>query len=176
LSSWDSPPTDVEMEEIAPLLTRIQALKWGRRGALSGTSTHGVFRTTSSPTPATPSFQALDLFWIGRFFSSMWRSDGEERCWQAGQSSYVTSQDFIKFWGKFFAFALLEMIGISQRFKTFWVYLKDLLEKYFKLSIIFLKNLLWEKPKIKYYFLAFNQPYASLLAKDSCFTKLLYSI
>jgi hypothetical protein len=31
----------------------------------------------------------------------------------------VTSQDFIKFWGKFFAFILLEMIGISQGFKTF---------------------------------------------------------
>jgi hypothetical protein len=31
----------------------------------------------------------------------------------------VTTQDFIKFWGKFFAFVLLEMIGIPQGFKTF---------------------------------------------------------
>jgi hypothetical protein len=31
----------------------------------------------------------------------------------------VTTQDFIKFWGKIFAFVLLEMIGISQGFKTF---------------------------------------------------------
>jgi hypothetical protein len=31
----------------------------------------------------------------------------------------VTSQDFIKFWGIFFSFVLLEMIGISQGFKTF---------------------------------------------------------
>jgi hypothetical protein len=31
----------------------------------------------------------------------------------------VTSQGFIKFWGKFFAFVLLEMIEISQGFKTF---------------------------------------------------------
>jgi hypothetical protein len=31
----------------------------------------------------------------------------------------VTSQDFINFWGKFFAFVLLEMIGNSQEFKTF---------------------------------------------------------
>jgi hypothetical protein len=31
----------------------------------------------------------------------------------------VTSQDFVKFWGKFFAFVLLEMIEISQGFKTF---------------------------------------------------------
>jgi uncharacterized membrane protein (DUF373 family) len=32
----------------------------------------------------------------------------------------VTTQDFIKFWGKFFfAFVLLEMFEISQGFKTF---------------------------------------------------------
>jgi hypothetical protein len=36
LSSWDSAPTDAEMEAIAPLLTRIQALKGGKGGALSG--------------------------------------------------------------------------------------------------------------------------------------------
>jgi hypothetical protein len=45
--------------------------------------------------------------------------------------------------------------------------LKDLLEKYFKLSIIFLRNLFEKNQRSKYYFLAFNQPYASLLAKDS---------
>jgi hypothetical protein len=31
----------------------------------------------------------------------------------------VTSQDFIKFWGKFFAFVLSALIEISQGFKTF---------------------------------------------------------
>jgi hypothetical protein len=31
----------------------------------------------------------------------------------------VTTQDFINFWGKFFVFVLLEMIEISQGFKTF---------------------------------------------------------
>jgi hypothetical protein len=36
LASWDSPPTDAEMEQIAPLLTRIQALKGGKGGALLG--------------------------------------------------------------------------------------------------------------------------------------------
>jgi hypothetical protein len=36
LASWDSTPTDAEMEEIAPLLARIQALKGGKGGALSG--------------------------------------------------------------------------------------------------------------------------------------------
>jgi hypothetical protein len=36
LVSWDSPPTDAEMEQIAPLQTRIQALKGGKGGALSG--------------------------------------------------------------------------------------------------------------------------------------------
>jgi hypothetical protein len=44
--------------------------------------------------------------------------------------------------------------------------LKDLLEKYFKLSIILLKNLFDKNLKSKYYFsLAFIQPYASLLAE-----------
>jgi hypothetical protein len=36
LASWDLPPTDAEMEQIAPLLTRIQALKGGKGGSLSG--------------------------------------------------------------------------------------------------------------------------------------------
>jgi hypothetical protein len=48
--------------------------------------------------------------------------------------------------------------------------LKALLENYFKLSIIFLRNLFEKNLKSKYYFLASNQLYASLLAKDS-FTK-----
>jgi hypothetical protein len=37
LASWDSPPTEAEMEEIKPLLARIQELKSGSGGALSGT-------------------------------------------------------------------------------------------------------------------------------------------
>jgi hypothetical protein len=48
--------------------------------------------------------------------------------------------------------------------------LKALLENYFKLSIIFWKNLFEKDQKSKYHFLAFIQLYASLLAKD-CFTK-----
>jgi hypothetical protein len=36
LASSDLPPSDAEMEQIAPLLTRIQALKGGKGGALSG--------------------------------------------------------------------------------------------------------------------------------------------
>jgi hypothetical protein len=36
LVSWDSLPTDAEMEQIAPLLTRIQTLKGGKGDALSG--------------------------------------------------------------------------------------------------------------------------------------------
>jgi hypothetical protein len=36
LASWDSPPTDAEMKEVAPLLDRTQALKGGSGGALSG--------------------------------------------------------------------------------------------------------------------------------------------
>jgi hypothetical protein len=37
LSSWDSPPTKAETEDIKPLLARIQSLKSTTRGALSGT-------------------------------------------------------------------------------------------------------------------------------------------
>jgi hypothetical protein len=37
LASWDSPPTKVEMDEIKPLLARIQSLKDASGGALSGT-------------------------------------------------------------------------------------------------------------------------------------------
>jgi hypothetical protein len=39
--------------------------------------------------------------------------------WPEYPSPYlvVTSQDFIKFWGKFFAFVLLEMIGIHRDLK-----------------------------------------------------------
>jgi hypothetical protein len=35
------------------------------------------------------------------------------------KQKHVTTQDFIKFWGKIFAFVLLEMFGNSQGFKTF---------------------------------------------------------
>jgi hypothetical protein len=34
-------------------------------------------------------------------------------------TAVVTTQDFIKFWGKFFCLVLLEMIEFSQGFKTF---------------------------------------------------------
>jgi hypothetical protein len=37
LSSWDSPPTEYEVEELKPLLSRIQSLKSLNGGALSGT-------------------------------------------------------------------------------------------------------------------------------------------
>jgi hypothetical protein len=43
LASCDSPPTEAEMEEIKPLLARIQALKSGRGGALSGTQLMAFF-------------------------------------------------------------------------------------------------------------------------------------
>jgi hypothetical protein len=36
LASWDSPPSDSEMEQVTPLLNRIQTLKGGKGGALSG--------------------------------------------------------------------------------------------------------------------------------------------
>jgi hypothetical protein len=43
LALWDSPPTEAEMEEMKPLLARIQALKSGRGGALSGTQLMAFF-------------------------------------------------------------------------------------------------------------------------------------
>jgi hypothetical protein len=43
LASWDSPPTEAEMEEIKPLLACIQELKSSRGGALSGTQLMAFF-------------------------------------------------------------------------------------------------------------------------------------
>jgi hypothetical protein len=43
LASWDLPPTEAEMEEIKPLLARIQAPKSGRGGALLGTQLMAFF-------------------------------------------------------------------------------------------------------------------------------------
>jgi hypothetical protein len=36
LASWDALPSDAEIEQVLPLLSRIQALKGGKGGALSG--------------------------------------------------------------------------------------------------------------------------------------------
>jgi hypothetical protein len=36
LASWDAFPSDAEIEQVLPLLSRIQALKGGKGGALSG--------------------------------------------------------------------------------------------------------------------------------------------
>jgi hypothetical protein len=43
LTSWDSPPTEAEKENIKPLLARIQALKSASGGALSGTQLMSFF-------------------------------------------------------------------------------------------------------------------------------------
>jgi hypothetical protein len=43
LALWDSPPNDAKMEEIKPLLVRIQELKGGRGGALLGTQLMAFF-------------------------------------------------------------------------------------------------------------------------------------
>jgi hypothetical protein len=37
LTSWDSPPTEAEVEDIKPLMTRIQSLKSATGGGLTGT-------------------------------------------------------------------------------------------------------------------------------------------
>jgi hypothetical protein len=41
---------------------------------------------------------------------------------------HVTSQDFIKFWGKFFAFVLLVLIENSQGCKTFELFKSSILK------------------------------------------------
>jgi hypothetical protein len=71
LASWDSPPTEAEMEEIKPLQAHIQELKSGRGGALSGTQLMAFFFAMSSSTPAASSLQIVDIFWLGRSFSSI---------------------------------------------------------------------------------------------------------
>jgi hypothetical protein len=43
LASWDSPPTEAEMEDVKPLLTRIQALKSDDGDALTGTQIMAFF-------------------------------------------------------------------------------------------------------------------------------------
>jgi hypothetical protein len=43
LSSWDSPPTEAEMEDIKPLLARIQTLKSSSGGVLLGTQLMAFF-------------------------------------------------------------------------------------------------------------------------------------
>jgi hypothetical protein len=43
LASWDSPPTEAEMEDVKPLLARIQALKSDDGGSLSGTQLMAFF-------------------------------------------------------------------------------------------------------------------------------------
>jgi hypothetical protein len=53
----------------------------------------------------------------------------------------VTSQDFIKFWGKFFVFVLLMLIEISQGFKTFYCF-KSFIIKTNSKSLVFLEEFL----------------------------------
>jgi hypothetical protein len=43
LTSWDSPPTEAEVEDIKPLLTRIQSLKSTTGGGLTGTQLMAFF-------------------------------------------------------------------------------------------------------------------------------------
>jgi hypothetical protein len=43
LTSWDSPPMEAEIEDIKPLLSRIQSLKSAARGALTGTQLMAFF-------------------------------------------------------------------------------------------------------------------------------------
>jgi hypothetical protein len=70
LASWDSPPTEAEMEDVKPLLARIQALKSDDDVFFNWNSTHGIFPSMSSSTSSAPSFEVVVFFWLGRFFGS----------------------------------------------------------------------------------------------------------
>jgi hypothetical protein len=72
----------------------------------------------------------------------------------------VTTQDFIKFWGKFFASVLLEMIEIHRDLKLLSL-IESFIRKYTKPSFILLKDFLEKGQVSKYYFLLFTQTYAS---------------
>jgi hypothetical protein len=54
---------------------------------------------------------------------------------------FVTSQDFIKFWGKLFAFVLHVLIEISQEFETF-EFIKSSILKTISNFLLFLEGLL----------------------------------
>jgi hypothetical protein len=43
LASWDSPPTETKIEDLKPLLSRIQSLKSAAGGALTGTQLMAFF-------------------------------------------------------------------------------------------------------------------------------------
>jgi hypothetical protein len=55
--------------------------------------------------------------------------------WHILGTPHVTSQDFIKFWGNFFAFIWKVLIEISQGFKTFEFIYKLYFKNHFKLPI-----------------------------------------
>jgi hypothetical protein len=72
LISWDSPPTKAEMENIKPLLARIQALKSASGGALSGTQLMSFFHQRRIQ-PLQHRVSNMVILWLGGFFSSLRR-------------------------------------------------------------------------------------------------------
>jgi hypothetical protein len=69
LTSWDSPPTEADIEDIKPLLTRIQSLKSTARGGLTGTQLMAFFPAEAQPTSPSMCLQIMVLLWFGRSFS-----------------------------------------------------------------------------------------------------------
>jgi hypothetical protein len=76
LASWDLPPTEAEMEDIKPLLARIQELKSGRGGALSGTQLMAFFCNVGF-NPCNIVFPNCGLFLVWRilfeYLKILWR-------------------------------------------------------------------------------------------------------
>jgi hypothetical protein len=71
LTSWDSPPTEAEIEEIKPLLSRIQSLKSAAGGALTGTQLMAFFLQRRIQPLQSSCLKTLDVFWLGRSFLSV---------------------------------------------------------------------------------------------------------
>jgi hypothetical protein len=84
LTSWDSPPTEAEVEGIKPLLTRIQSLKSATWRWTDRDATDGVLPSEAHPTSVISSFKAMVLLWLGRSFSSVRSGPREKRARQKG--------------------------------------------------------------------------------------------
>jgi hypothetical protein len=68
LSSWDSSPTEAEMEATASSHPGSKEWKWG---CAIRDSADVVLSGTASPASSASCFQTLVIFWLERFFSSV---------------------------------------------------------------------------------------------------------
>jgi hypothetical protein len=65
LTSWDSPPMEAKIEDIKPLMSRIQSLKGAAGGALTGTQLMMFFFAEAHSTPPISCLKTLVVLWLG---------------------------------------------------------------------------------------------------------------